>query len=891
MNNVNSNNKNVVNSDEDYFGFVACHALSVKQGVRSSEWIIDSGATCHMCNNKNMFCEMNPLSEFQTVSVGDGHSLDVAGLGTVSLNMILPNSENKLCKLYNALYVPELSYNLISVSKASKAGKTVKFIDNVCEIMQPNGEIILNAEKRDNLYFVNYDSDHYIKCNLVDDKEISNCDTWHKRFGHLCESSLKSMAAENLVDGFNYDVNSKLKFCVSCAEGKMSRSAFPKKVKKSRDILELVHSDVCGKINTKSLSNAEYFLTFIDDATHYTWVYFLQTKDQVFEKFMLWKTEVEKSSGKQLKVFRTDNGGEYYSSKFENYLKTEGVRHDRTVPKTPEQNGVSERMNRTLVESVRSMLSESKLPQKFWAEALSTATYLRNRSPTAALSGKTPYESWTGIKPSVKNLRVFGCIAYSHVPKDERKKLDPKARKCIMLGYGDTTKAYRLYDTEKMKVIFSRDVRFDESSRKSDENNYANPNYVDIFHSEIDPDCVEDGSGSEEGSDSEEGEEITPRQSSRVKRPPNRYGDWTVLATSSSEPASYKEMLDSSDKPKWDHAMKNELQSLKDHNVWNLVRIPCNKNVVKSKWVFKLKTDADGKIIQHKARLVAQGYSQRPGADYDQTFSPVVRFESICAVISMATQNDLLLHQMDVSSAFLNGELQEEIYMNQPEGFVIKGKENLVCKLNISFYGLKQSARCWNNCIGNYLKEIDFVQSASDPCIYTSSEGELAIVAVYVDDLIIAAKTDVKMNKIKDALSRKYKMKDLGELNHFVGVKVVQNHVNNSVWLGQPAYSKCILSKFGMSDCKPISTPAAPDSKLVKATASDELADEHEYQSAVGSLLYFSSQTRPDITYAVSTVAKYCNKPTKTHWMAVKRILRYIKGTITTESICITFYM
>ena len=174
---------------------------------------------------------------------------------------------------------------------------------------------------------------------------------------------------------------------------------------------------------------------------------------------MEWKALVEKSSGKKLKTLRSDNGGEYTSKKFEDYLKSEGIRHERTIPKTPQQNGVAERLNRTLVESSRSMLLDAALPQTFWAEAISTAAYLRNRCPTRAVDEMTPYEAWYGVKPRVEHLRVFGCDAYAHIPKDERGKFDAKARKCILVGYGRETKGYRLYDPVKQKILHSRDVR------------------------------------------------------------------------------------------------------------------------------------------------------------------------------------------------------------------------------------------------------------------------------------------------------------------------------------------------------------------------------------------------------------------------------------------------
>ena len=217
---------------------------------------------------------------------------------------------------------------------------------------------------------------------------------WHRRFGHLGAQNLQKLSRDQMVNGFDYDNSG---FCESCVEGKHHRSTFPASCSKpSGELLELVHSDVCGKMSVKSLSGAEYFLTFIDDKTRYVWTYVLKRKDQVFAKFMEWKTLVEKSTGQKLKTLRTDNGGEFTSTQFQDYLRSKGVRHELTVPKTPQQNGVAERMNRTLVEMVRSMIADAKLPKKFWAEALSTATYLRNRSPTKSVMGMTPAEAWMG---------------------------------------------------------------------------------------------------------------------------------------------------------------------------------------------------------------------------------------------------------------------------------------------------------------------------------------------------------------------------------------------------------------------------------------------------------------------------------------------------------------
>ena len=325
--------------------------------------------------------------------------------------------------------------------------------------------------------------------------------------------------------------------------------------------------------------------------------------------------------------------------------------------------------------------------------------------------------------------------------------------------------------------------------------------------------------------------------------------------------------------------MRAEIDSLHQHNAWDLVELPEGRKPVCSKWVFKVKTNADGSTERFKARLVAQGYTQREGLDYDETFSPVVRSESIRSVISLACKEGLKLHQMDVTTVFLNGELDQEIYMRQPDSFIADGQEHLVCRLKKSLYGLKQSSRCWSQVLDAQLKKMGLQQSPSDPCIYTSKKDGLFIIAIYVDDILLAAKSEKKIAQVKCDLAKRFQLKDMGELHYFLGVNIKQNSETGKTWIGQPEYTKAMLKKFGMENCKPANTPIASETKLLKATDDSKRVDTKLYQSAVGCLLYLSGWTRPDIAYSVSSVARFCSDPTEKHWAAVKRIFRYLQGT------------
>ena len=373
-----------------------------------------------------------------------------------------------------------------------------------------------------------------------------------------------------------------------------------------------------------------------------------------------------------------------------------------------------------------------------------------------------------------------------------------------------------------------------------------------------------------------------PRRSTRIRKQPDYYGqESSNVCEVPQSPISYKEATTRPDKKKWESAMETEMASLRENNVWDLVKLPEGKTTVGSKWVYKVKTGADESVQRYKARLVAQGFTQQYGTDFDETFCPVIRQESLRLLMALSVKHGLSLHQVDVTTAFLNGTLEDEVYMQQPKGFECQGKEEFVCKLNKSIYGLKQSPRCWNSTLDTYLKEMQFTQTASDPCIYFQKNGkDTMFIGVYVDDIILAAKNEKQLKQVKEKLSSKFDIKDLGELKYFLGMKIEQNKEAGSIWIGQPAYIENLLKRLGMQDSKLTSTPADVSLKLQPATSQTEPVNQAEYQSAVGSLMYLAVSTRPDIAFTVNSLARFNSNPQKDHWTALKRVLRYLKGTI-----------
>ena len=474
-------------------------------------------------------------------------------------------------------------------------------------------------------------------------------------------------------------------------------------------------------------------------------------------------------------------------------------------------------------------------------------------------------------------------MAYAYIPDANRKgKLSKKAGKLRFVGYSLQTKGYRLIDEGTSKVTIRRDVIFNESDFQRDSTAVEVSEKVN--GREKDEDSLVEQLEQPQKEEREDVEEDQQRYPRRQRTVPVRYGidEYIDIAfLGGEEPRSIEEALDSKLSKKWKEAADSEYQSLMENGSWELVELPSGRKPVGCRWVFKTKRGSDGKVERYKARLVAKGYTQKFGEDYDETFSPVVRYSSVRALLAFAVQNEMIIHQMDVVTAFLNGTLEEEIYMEQPPGYTKGGEKNLVCKPKRSLYGLKQSSRCWNTVFKEYMESTNFKQCTADPCIFIRSEGtDLTIISVYVDDLIIITKTPEMMRRIKDSLATRFKMKDLGKLHYCLGITVEYDEEKKCLWMHQRQYIQSLLERYGLSQAKTSTTPADINVKLVKDDGMSKPVDPVFYQSMVGSLLYTAIATRPDISHAVGAVSKFNSCPTEAHLTAVKRIFRYLKGTI-----------
>ena len=353
----------------------------------------------------------------------------------------------------------------------------------------------------------------------------------------------------------------------------------------------------------------------------------------------------------------------------------------------------------------------------------------------------------------------------------------------------------------------------------------------------------------------------------------------TTMWSESAEPRTYTEAVNHPLYGKeWELAIKEEYDSLMKNGAWELVEAPPGRNIVTCKWVFKAKRDAEGRIVRFKARLVARGFTQAYGVDYLETYAPVAKLTTYRIIFALAALEQWEIHGMDVITAFLLGKLDEEIFMMQPEGFERQGmKMKMVCRLLRSLYGLKQASRVWNIQLHEFLIKIGFRRSNADTCLYVNDLN--IVIAIWVDDILIAGKNAANIAKVKKQLAGEFSMKDLGPISHFLGMRVTRTS-DGDISIDQTTYINDILTRFGMEDSKAVSTPLATGTKLTKDDANSARNEiQPLYQSIVGSLMYAMLCTRPDIAYTVQQLSQFASDPAQVHLQAAKRALRYLQGT------------
>jgi hypothetical protein len=498
------------------------------------------------------------------------------------------------------------------------------------------------------------------------------CELWHRILSHINYKSLPYVS--KAVTGLpKFKVNHEGVYN-GFAQGKNIKNPFLKSDNKSEGVLELIHSYACGPMPSTSITGYVYYVSFIDDYSRKTWVYFLKSKDEVFGKFKEFKALIKNLFERNINILKSDNGGEYTSKEFVNFCKYVWIKRELTTPYNPQKNGVAERKNGTVMEAVKTMIHDQDLPMHLWPEAARIAFYIQNILSHSPLGFKTPKEMFSGNKPELSHLKIFGCPVFVHILKEKRTKLDPSGKKGIFFGYCKVSKDFRIYISGYHHIDINRDVTFDEyatikKSRRCQLEEVYEEDLVSLIvaepvrevitspDEEIPKDC-----------DIIESQE-PPQMMISHKRKPSwareliQYGEkycapeGTIRQVKKPKPfSSYMALMcdllqkkptffeESIQKKEWEDSMKEEYQSIIKNDVWEIVPGPKRKDLVSSKWLYKIKHDVDGSIEKYKARFVASRFSQKECIDYEETFSPIAKYTSIKTIIALATKMKWELH-------------------------------------------------------------------------------------------------------------------------------------------------------------------------------------------------------------------------------------------------------
>ncbi|GJX58197.1 putative ribonuclease H-like domain-containing protein [Tanacetum coccineum] len=886
-------------------------------------------------------------------------------------------------------FVKELKFNLFSVSQMCDKKNYVLFTDSECLVLSPNfklpdeSQILLKIPRQNNMY--SFDMKNIVPKDgltcLVAKATSEESMLWHRRLGHVNFKNINKLVKENLVRDLPLKRFENDQTCVACLKGKQHRASC--KTKAFSPItkpLFMLHMDLFGPTFVSSLMHKKYCLVVTDDYSRFSWVFFLRTKDETSEILKNFIKEIENLVDKKVKIIRSDNGTEFKNHVMDEFCREKGIKREYSVARTPQQNGVAERKNRTLIEAARTMLADSKLPTTFWAEAVSTACYVQNRVLVVKPHNKTPYELFRGIKPAIGFMKPFGCHVTILNTLDKLGKFDGKSDEGFFVGYSLSSKAFRVYNIRTRKVQENLHVGFLENKPMLEGNGpkwlfdldslTQSMNYVPVVagtfsnvsagiqevsesstSSQQDQDCIimpiwkdasyfddaslksvadaqiqdqdgthDDCSFQDNGIDDQQVNTASPQvntgsrevstavpevntatpeglmgpipttedtqeedqgidlgnlspsyavsstphtrihkdhpidhvigdvQSSvQTRRMTTSYSELGFVGAiyegkthqdlhtclfacflSQEEPKRVSKALSD---PAWVEAMQEELLQFKLQNVWVLVDLPKGHRAIGTKWVYRNKKDERGIVIRNKARLVAQGHTQEEGIDYDEVFAPVARIEAIRIFLAYASYMGFTVYQMDVKSAFLYGQIEEEVYVCQPPGFEDPDHPDKVYKVVKALYGLHQAPRAWYDTLTTYLLSNGFQRGQIDQTLFIKSQkGHILLVQ-----------------------QRK-----------------------KGIFISQDKYVHEILRKFNYTDVKSASTPTDLEKPLVKDADADDV-DEHLYRSMIGSLMYLTA-SRPDIMFAVCACARFQVSPKTSHLLAVKRIFRYLKG-------------
>jgi len=900
----------------------------------------DTGASAHLINNLNLLHDYKPSKENKHVITANGDKIPILGTGTVKLQHGQHKISLRNCQYSPHLHINLISPRLLLDDSTSmtitQSGIYHSKIGQIGYYSTEDGNLIKCMFRPITIPHLSLYS-QYVEMGLQSNNVLRNIPAFTVHIPQLHDSlgHTSTQQVSNVMKRFNVTTDNIGTDCETCRLGK-AITQIPKISTHtiSSHCLELLHVDVHGPISVPSIFQERYFLVILDDYSKYLTVQPLCNKSdataEIIEFINHWEKFFLGNGNYHTKILRSDNGGEFLNKTLTTYLDSKYITHQTSNAYEHHENGAAERAIRSVKDMARVILLQSKLPVPFWSLATRCAAFVMNRLPHKTINGKIPYEVWTKQLVNLKMMKPFGSQVYVKIPIGV-KSFSAQALSGIMVGYATNKKGYLVYDPTQNRIFTSSQIichpsiypaanlTFNEPLIISSKVTAAHLHPLTISNLVIPPtnavsetplaNCVLSSNSSvcpkvcQLQTVLEHGEDkiyalIIPISIGNMKRTRTNENkicqldesnnttipDSVILSANnvllnlesrSSIPKSYKEAITSNEKSKWADAMDSEFNSLQSNNTWSLEPLPEGRKAIGVKWVYTIKDTG-----RYKARLVALGYRQQAGVDFLETYAPVIRGESIKLIFALASKSKLKIHSIDVTTAFLNGEILELIFVKQPPGYEDKKRPNHVCKLNRSLYGLKQLPLMWNIKLNDVLIKEGFRRLGGDLGIYISKDKR-TIMGVYVDDILICGPSDSEIEQVKNNVRKYFSITDNGLCRKFLGINVYQQA--NEIRLSLNDYIRRMIEelKLSVSETNPVSIPSDVNYEIFKVNENDDEkpCDQTKYRSLIGKLLFASNTIRFDIAYSVNSLSRFINDPKEKHWIAAVKVVKYLSGT------------
>ena len=996
---------------------IANASVHASDGLTSS-FYVDSGASDHIVPSKADLRGYRDFEQPLEIAAANGGKIYAYGTGYLRVAASANGIEREV-DLDDVYFAPGVHVRLLSLGKLEGQGWDIRLRDGGMELRDREGDVFTIVSRVNNVYPMKLkvktpglaawmdtsegaDPTHQELVERLEKVVMiatakggkgteATLMTWHRRLGHPSFRTVVELARSGTGGIVITDMPAKvpgLDACAACVAGKSVHLPHKEGRERATEYLERVHIDIAGPMPVVSAGGREYVYVIVDDYTRAVYTKPLRLKSEAAEAFKSFKAIAENESGKRIREVLTDNARELSMGEMSRFCETEGIKLNTTVPYHPASNGIAERTIGVLTNAVRAMLHDAGLPKSLWAEAFRTATYVRNRTPTKALDGRTPYEMLYKVTPDLAELRAFGAPCAIVSPSEKLRKLDDRASMCVFVGYKYGGGGYRVWDPRKSIVVETRDITFYEDglppptyrelatqADDADEpvihapipspadfmpptvaqapvlpvppvtTTVAHPEplsteqghprvvvrlpgrYMDVADRRSAPmgggrtadDSDDDGSGDGDSPPERPIHDVSyvpdyPTRSLRSGRLRDGGGgrverggrggamfsegqtDSHPIAFSAGlpggiqlsqlpDPRNAREAMAAPDAEGWRDAMDTEMKNLESHDVYDLVPRAPGMRTLRLGWVLHRKFK-NGTFEKNKARLVARGNHQRPGIDYGESFSPVMRLESLRTLLALAASRDFDIIQFDVTSAYLHGNLKEELYMEQPDGYAAPGRENWVWRLKKGLYGLVQAGRTWNEELNTHMESVGYTATDKDPAVYVKgswNQKDFAAGGFWVDDFVSIG-SGKELDALAKSVDEKYGITGLGDVKWVLGMLIERDRAARENYISQEAFINSLLTRFSLTDAVPLSTPLAPGTRLSAddcPTSQEEKDDmaTRPYRELVGALAWLALGTRPDIAFATSSLARFGHNPGRTHWETAKRVLRYLKGT------------